>query len=297
MNQECGNQKVQKRFLKSGFHYFVELKFGLANSPKNIQLGKFMVHTTLINTAGAVVAVSSRPVVIPYISYITLMIDAVVKYPLRALGLLRMADVSDVYLDVMNDFKEPIILENRENSPIITTEFLKLQLSTSEVDIDDVLITVMPVLKGLTWFLYYYPYICWSMGVVFLTCVQLGIVISVILMRFTTLELLKEEDEEEEDEDSVVTDDTRKMKNNFKNMNEIKKIRKIIENESKEADLTADDFIPPLRAHRKSPTRIFSPQDSRSVDDGYTPQREQAITYEPEQVLTRRRPPWPSSVV
>jgi hypothetical protein len=223
-----------------------------------------------------------------------------------ALGFLRMADVSNVFVDVMNDFKEPITLENRENAPIITTEFLKLQLSTSEVDIDDVLITVMPVLTGLTWFLYYYPYICWSMGVVFLTCVQLGIVISVILMRFTTLELLKEEDEEDDDEDEskeAVTNNTRnemlKMKKNFKNMNEIKKIRKIIENESKEADLTVDyrDFIPPLRARRTSLVRVFSPRDSIRVDDGYIPQREQAITSEPEQVLSRRRPPWPSSVV
>jgi hypothetical protein len=44
-----------------------------------------------------------------------------------------MADVSNVYVDVMNDFKEPIPLENRENAPVVTTEFLKLQLSTSEV--------------------------------------------------------------------------------------------------------------------------------------------------------------------
>jgi hypothetical protein len=44
-----------------------------------------------------------------------------------------MADVSNVYVDVMNDFKEPVSLENRENAPVVTTEFLKLQLSTSEV--------------------------------------------------------------------------------------------------------------------------------------------------------------------
>lgn len=36
ISQAC-NQKIKKRFLKSGFHYFVEVKFSIANSPKNIQ--------------------------------------------------------------------------------------------------------------------------------------------------------------------------------------------------------------------------------------------------------------------
>ena len=71
-----------------------------------------MVTTTVFDTSGEAVARSSRPVVIPYQSALTLIVDAAVKYPMRALGMLRSAEVMDVHVPVMNDFKQQSTLSS-----------------------------------------------------------------------------------------------------------------------------------------------------------------------------------------
>ena len=202
-NSLCG-RKGRKSFLRSGSRYTVDVKFGLSTSPKNIQRGKFMVTTTVFDTSGDAVAKSSRPVVIPYQSALTLVVDAAVKYPMRAFGLLRSAEVMDVHVPVMNDFKEskqhqhlhtqsslpsgasgsggngrsppppppgssldvasdgktlgsepvsgsspssPSVLS--ASAATVTTEYIELELSTADVDIDYSQLTVMPLLSGL----------------------------------------------------------------------------------------------------------------------------------------------------
>ena len=208
-NGLCG-RKGRKSFLRSGSRYTVDVKFGLSTSPKNMQRGKFMVTTTVFDTSGDAVAKSSRPVVIPYQSALTLIIDAAVKYPMRALGMLRSAEVMDVHVPVMNDFKEskhhhqlPIqssvasggssgggnggSSSSNNKSPLppppgssvdmasdgillgssptsdssssvlstsptmVTTEYIELELSTADVDIDYSQLTVMPLLSGLAY--------------------------------------------------------------------------------------------------------------------------------------------------
>ena len=106
------SRKGRKSFLRSGSRYTVDVKFGLSTSPKNMQRGKFMVTTTVFDTSGEAVARSSRPVVIPYQSALTLIVDAAVKYPMRALGMLRSAEVMDVHVPVMNDFKQQSTLSS-----------------------------------------------------------------------------------------------------------------------------------------------------------------------------------------
>lgn len=76
----------KKRFLRAGFRYSIDVVFGLASSPKNLLMGKFMVYAKVVDSAGDSVATSSRPVVVPYQSHVTLVLDALVKYPLRAIG-------------------------------------------------------------------------------------------------------------------------------------------------------------------------------------------------------------------
>ena len=191
----CG-RKGRKSFLRSESRYTVDVKFGLATSPKNMQHGKFMVTTTIFDTSGDAVAKSSRPVVVPYQSQLTLVVDAAFKYPMRALGFLRNAEVMDVHVPVMNDFKEPKLLaipsssvgisstsggssdsgssggknngngngygnsggSHRQSPPsssgnddvltVSTTEYIELELSTADIDMDYSELTIMPLLSG-----------------------------------------------------------------------------------------------------------------------------------------------------
>lgn len=148
--KEC-SRKDRKKFLRGGFQYSIDVMFGIASSPKNIQLGKFMVHAKVFDSAGSVVATSSRPVVIPHQSYVTLYLDALVKFPLRAMGVLKTAEVSDVLISVMNDFREPYERGSSDpHSTPLTTEHVELRLSSADVDFNYAIISVMPALSGVT---------------------------------------------------------------------------------------------------------------------------------------------------
>jgi Putative adipose-regulatory protein (Seipin) len=148
--QECSG-KDRKKFLRGGFRYSIDVMFGIASSPKNIRLGKFMVHAKVVDSAGSVVATSSRPVVMPHQSYVTLFLDALVKFPLRAIGVLKTAEVSDVLISVMNDFREPYeVSSSSSHSTSLTTEHVELRLSSADVDFNYAIISVMPALSGIT---------------------------------------------------------------------------------------------------------------------------------------------------
>lgn len=150
MIQECSG-KDRKKFLRGGFRYSIDVMFGIASSPKNIQLGKFMVHAKVFDSAGSVVATSSRPVVMPHQSYVTLFLDALVKFPLRAVGVLKTAEVSNVLISVMNDFREPYEASSSSpHSTSLTTEHVELRLSSADVDFNYAIISVMPALSGIT---------------------------------------------------------------------------------------------------------------------------------------------------
>lgn len=150
-NTEACSGKGRNRFLRAGFRYSIDLKFNLATSSKNMNMGKFMVYAKVIDSAGDLVATSSRPVVVPYQSCVSLFLDSVVKYPLRITGLLPIAEASDVFVTVMNEFREPSE-PSRSKLPgvVLTSEFLELKLSSAEIDMNDAKITVMPMLSGLT---------------------------------------------------------------------------------------------------------------------------------------------------
>lgn len=151
-SQQCIGQG-RTRFLRAGFRYSIDLIFGLANSPKNLLLGKFMVHAKVVDSEGDAVATSSRPVVVPYQSHITLLLDSLVKYPLRLLGLLKISEITNVVIPIMNEFREPleVVTMSTLSGIPVTTEYLELQLSSADVDIDYVVVTVMPTLTGVTY--------------------------------------------------------------------------------------------------------------------------------------------------
>ena len=142
----------RRRFLRAGFRYSIDVVFGLASSSKNIKIGKFMVYTSVIDSTGAAIALSSRPVVIPYQSRVSRVLDAIVKYPLRAVGILKSSEISKVVIPVMNEFQEPsetFRTSILQGSSLIS-EHIELRLSSGDVDVDNAVLTVMPKLNGLT---------------------------------------------------------------------------------------------------------------------------------------------------
>lgn len=145
----------RRRFLRAGFRYSIDVVFGLASSSKNIKMGKFMVYTSVIDSTGATVALSSRPVVIPYQSRVSLILDALIKYPLRVIGILKTSEISKVIIPVMNDFQEPsetFRTSILQGSSLIS-EHIELRLSSGDVDVDNAVLTIMPKLNGLTYVL------------------------------------------------------------------------------------------------------------------------------------------------
>jgi len=138
-----GKRKETLRYLRSGSLYTLDAIFVLSKSTRNLDLGKFMVHATLVDSTGDAIAKSSRPVVIPYQSLPSLVLESLVKFPLRIIGLAQLQEASSIRIDLMNDYREPLA-----NAP--ATELIELVLSTPNVDIGEVYLTIMPVLKGLT---------------------------------------------------------------------------------------------------------------------------------------------------
>ena len=141
----------RRRFLRAGFRYSIDVVFGLDSSSKNIKIGKFMVYTSVIDSTGAAIALSSRPVVIPYQSRVSRVLDALVKYPFRAIGILE-SEISKVVIPVMNEFQEPsetFRTSILQGSSLIS-EHIELRLSSGDVDVNNAVLTIMPKLNGLT---------------------------------------------------------------------------------------------------------------------------------------------------
>lgn len=132
------------RYLKSGLRYMIDADFVLAKSPRNFEAGKFMLHTSLLDSHGSLIAKSSRPVIVPYESYITLILNVLTSFPLRYLGLISRTETATVHIPIMNDYKEPSL-----NSP--ATQYVEFIMSSSEIDVENVYLNIMPVLKGLTY--------------------------------------------------------------------------------------------------------------------------------------------------
>jgi hypothetical protein len=147
-----------KRFLKSGSIYFIDSKFVLAKSPRNFDIGKFMIHSTLFDSSGAAVAKSARPVVMPYQSPLSLSLLSYCTFPMRFIGgVLGIGgrgiddgETAYVHVTLMNNYKEPVLV-------FPSTNYIELTLSSSIFDISEVFLTVMPELKGITYYVYYYP--------------------------------------------------------------------------------------------------------------------------------------------
>lgn len=134
---------TRTRFLKPKISYSVDAVIFLSKSPRNVEMGKFMMGLTLFNSMGETVARSNRLVPVPYQSTITLSLDSIFLYPARLLGFAEPPETTFVRVHFMNDYVEPPL-------STIPTQYLEFHLSTDRVDLVSTHVTVMPTLRGLS---------------------------------------------------------------------------------------------------------------------------------------------------
>ncbi len=129
------------RFFKPGSSYNFEVEFELSKSTRNLNLGKFMVYLKLLDSSGMIVANSSRPVIIPYESSLSLYMDVIKRSPFVFFGLANLNQPYQLRIPMINDYMEP-------QNDLPATEMVELSLSTNVVDISKVTVTAMPTLRG-----------------------------------------------------------------------------------------------------------------------------------------------------
>ena len=183
VNHKDSSETKKSRFLRGDFAYTIDASFQLSRSSKNYILGKFMVYLDIVDTTGASIARSVRPVPVPYQSDVSLWLDAFWLYPLRLIGLISAHETSRVDVTLANNFWE--------SSSGPSTETLELTLDSAAPDIASATVTIMPVLRGVTWYLWYYPAFSALLGVFVMTGMQSGIyilykLVSIALERMST---------------------------------------------------------------------------------------------------------------
>lgn len=131
------------RPLKSGAMYDIEALLTLSKSPRNLDLGKIAITTSLIDSAAESIAKSVRPVVVPYYTDTYLFLETIFTFPTRFFGLPTTTDSSKVFINVMKDYQEPYI-------GFPGAEIVEIVLSSAQLDLIDMELIILPQLNFLT---------------------------------------------------------------------------------------------------------------------------------------------------
>ena len=142
VDQDAKSITVLPRFLKSESAYYLYSTMHTTKSSRNREIGKFMLHCSLIDGTGGVVASSSRPVAMPYKSTLYTFLEDLVNFPFMYVGAIG-GDSSSIHVPLINNFIEP-----RYTKP--PTEYVELLLSTNQADVSYATLTIMPALTGLS---------------------------------------------------------------------------------------------------------------------------------------------------
>jgi hypothetical protein len=126
------------RFLKRGMSYNIDAVFLLSKSERNFEIGKFMASFTAVDASGDITAKSIRPVVMPYRSPIVRVIESLTS-------LCSIPGSSSTVVAVPVSFVNNYFQHDVDPA----TKFLEFELSSSNFDIEDVRISVVPNARGL----------------------------------------------------------------------------------------------------------------------------------------------------
>jgi hypothetical protein len=131
----------RKRFLKVDSLYDIHVVFSVHKSQRNYGIGTSAAVLSAVDSTGEVIAKSVRPVVMPYQSPVSLFLESVAFFPLRACGALEPSETVDLLVSFMIDYREP-------HAGLPPTEALEIALSVPALDISYAYLTVMPQLNG-----------------------------------------------------------------------------------------------------------------------------------------------------
>jgi hypothetical protein len=149
MEKQWVNYKMKQAFgvgvrpLKSGAIYDIEAIVQLSKSPRNLDLGKVALTTTIIDNTAEAIAKSVRPVVIPYYTDTYLFLESVFSFPALFFGFNSEVDSNQVFVPIFKHYQEPSF-----NFP--SSEVIELMLSNGFVDITEMTLVIVPRLNWLS---------------------------------------------------------------------------------------------------------------------------------------------------
>ena len=202
---ESDTRAHKQMFMKSGMIYNIDAVFQLSKSEKNYKTGKFMTTFSVVDAAGDLIARSKRPIVMPYQSSLSLIMENIVKI----VSWSSKRETTAVSISLMDNFYE------RGSGPAVET--LEFELSTNEFDVEEMWVSVVPSVKGLGYYFYYYPIIttCVVVLAFFSTQLLLGLLLLIVRLMYQSISALVLDDTEDDTEDEI--EDSNNNNNNSSN--------------------------------------------------------------------------------
>eukprot|EP01032_Pedospumella_encystans_P010376 gene10376-12132_t len=152
--QEGGGKR---RFLKADSFYDIHGVFTVAKSARNYDIGTSALTVKTIDASGDLVAKSVRALIIPYQHPMSLLLESMAFFPARVLGAVHVAETVDVWVNLMSGYHEP-------GYTLPPTDAIELYLNAPVMDLQYAYITVMPKLRGVVYYMYYYPWTSFFIG-------------------------------------------------------------------------------------------------------------------------------------
>lgn len=180
--------KTCSAFFKTNGNYDISLRFAVSKSPRNQESRRCMVTVSMIDCQGDVLAQSSRPLIVPYHSHATSILDVLIFWPKYLIS----GETEHISLHMMNNFRETRDLN-------IPTSHIEVVLSSHDLDIEHSTLTILPLPVGITyvplhhcslyylicfrWFIYHFPSMTFASGIGVFFVLQAGLVVVYLVVR------------------------------------------------------------------------------------------------------------------
>ena len=166
-------------------HYTVEVSMLLSRSPRNYEIGKFMLYSRLHDSSGHLLAKSSRPIVVPYRSSLSETIEIFFSWPLILIGAHQ--ETNQVSVELFNNYQESRL------HPVAQVDMF---LSRSDPDIERVTLSLLPQLRGLQHLFYRYRLLSSLVFIGGVFLLEVAVVLAIIGSRVVTQLFADRRDEE-----------------------------------------------------------------------------------------------------
>jgi hypothetical protein len=141
--QNKTRKKLHQKYLKSGYSYNIDADLILANSNRNHDQNKVSIILSMIDKNGEILAKSIRPIIIPHQSKLTRILQILFYFPFIIFFRSNYIEKFSLKINLMNDFYEPY-------SSHQWTQFLQINLTNHNIDIQQIKITLFQNIRGLT---------------------------------------------------------------------------------------------------------------------------------------------------